>query len=73
MHSRNPVQDYKNFVETGNDNGVLSDVVWVPETENSDDEVFDWLDSYEKPNHLFDYCFDINLISSNDDYSDYHG
>ena len=52
---------------------MVMDVNWVRKMEDSVDEVIDWPDTSEMPDHCFDYCFNIDLIASNDDYGDYHG
>ena len=52
---------------TAKDNGVLTDVNWVAAVEGSDDEVVDWPETSEMPDHFFEYCFNIDLVASNDD------
>ena len=51
--------------ETVFDNGVLTDVNWVPEmnhlNEDSDDEVVDLPETSEMPDHFFDYFIDADL------------
>ena len=41
-------------IDTVFDNGVLTDVNCVPEVEDSDGEVFDWPDTSEMTDQLFD-------------------
>ena len=54
-------------VEIIDDNGVLSNVEWVPEFENSDDDVVDYPEYADTPGQFFDYCFRIDLIATKDD------
>ena len=41
--------------------------------DDSDDEVIDWPETSDMPDHVFDYCFSIDLIASNDDLRAYRG
>ena len=47
----------------------MTDVNWVAAVEDPDDEVIDWPETSDMPNHFFDYC----LIASNDDLCAYRG
>ena len=42
------------------DNGIFEEVQWVPETEKSDDDDY-------MPEHFYDFCFNIDLLATNDD------
>ena len=52
---------------TINENGVFTDVNWLPELEISDDDVVDFPELIDIPDHFFDYCFSIDLVATRDD------
>ena len=65
--------EYEDCVEIIDDNGVLSNVEWVPELESSGDDVIDFPESADMPDNVFDYCFTIDLIATEDDPYSYVG
>ena len=52
---------------TINDNGISTDVNWLPELEISDDDVVDFPELIDMPEHFFDCCFTIDLVATRDD------
>jgi hypothetical protein len=54
-------------VTTIDDNGIFTDVNWLPEVEISDDdECIDIPEFIDMPEHYFDYCFTIDLVATRD-------
>jgi hypothetical protein len=52
---------------TIDDNGIFTDVNWLPEVEISDDdECIDVPEFIDMPEHYFDYCFTIDLVATRD-------
>ena len=61
------------ILTTANDKGVFTDVNWVAAAEGSDDEVWDWPEISDMPDHFFYYCFNIDLIATKDNLWAYRG